>query len=408
MSDLVTRAQLTMLAKLLHVPVERVQHLEHLGADQLFALRDRMAGIMFDENAEMFSRIAMLVPIVPLQIAMPIVQKVTSPEMAGRSAGAVAVAHPKKAAAAMTMVDIAYGASAASFLDPRAVAKIAHVAPHGPVVDIANELMRRKDYITGGLFVDAATPELIRAIEAGVDDDEGLIRTGAYVHSGKVVSDILRVIIDASPGRIARLITTVVGGSDDLQIAALSVFARIDADLIEIIGDTLFEQEDPDAVGALVRNFVANDAISELMQFVGHLSESALRTFGGNPVAHEHDLLEAAVTAAADHDDPNVWHGLLNIADAADTDVQRRVLELVVAGDGELPTRIAASATDADLWPLLLRILANQTADLQERVAASWGSSLPEQVQETVLVRARELGLEEQLRPATAAMSAAG
>ena len=226
MSELVTRAQITLLARQLHVPEERVAHLERLGAAKLKDLREAMSHVMFDDNADVFRRVSMLVPIVPLPVVMPIVQRVCPPEMAGRAAGAIAVAHPKKSVSALTLVKPDYGASAAPFVDPRAVDKIAHLAPHPPVVAIAKELLSRRDYFTGGLFVDAATEDLIKSVEAGIDDDEGLIRTGAYVYSAKVLSNIIRVIIEASPDRIKRLVATSANGPTDLRLASLSVLSQ--------------------------------------------------------------------------------------------------------------------------------------------------------------------------------------
>ncbi|MBJ8344191.1 hypothetical protein [Antrihabitans sp. YC2-6] len=398
MSDLVTRAQLVILAKQLHVPVERVQYLEKLGAAHLLELRQAVADFLFDENSETFNRISALVPIVPLSIAMPIVQKVTAPEMAGRAAGAVGVAHPKKAVQAMTLVKPEYGALCAPFMDPRAVGTLAETAPHEPVVAIANVLLASKDYITGGLFVEAATPELIRAVEAGVDDDEGLIRTGSYVYSGKVLSEVLRVMVEASPARISRLVRTTVEGPVDLQLAALSVFSRLDGDLVETIGDVLFDEIDVSTVATLVRNYLANEAGSELLEFAGNLSSSALDTFAANPVLEDDDALRTLVDAASDKDAPGVWRGLVDVTAHANAATQAKILDFVLeTGDG-IPARLAHVATAGHLWPSVLRLLSSQDDSLQERIAEKWQPSLADGEHATVARHIQELRLDDSLK----------
>ncbi|MEV6426476.1 hypothetical protein [Nocardia sp. NPDC051463] len=70
MADLITKAQIILLARTLHVQAECLAHLEKLGADQLHQLQERMAGIIFDRNNTLFERLSALVPIVPLRISL--------------------------------------------------------------------------------------------------------------------------------------------------------------------------------------------------------------------------------------------------------------------------------------------------------------------------------------------------
>jgi hypothetical protein len=354
MTELVTRAQMILLARLLRVPVERIAYLEALGTDNLVALRERMSDIVFDENAETFRRISALVPVVPMSIMIPLAQKVVSPEMSGRSAGAISVAHPKKAVGAMSLLKPEYAASAMPYLDPRAVVQVAHLAPLEPIAAIAREVLRRKDYISAGLFVEAATPEIIRAVLDGVDDDEALMRSGSYVHSGKIISDILRVMIEISPPRISRLVTTTTQGEPDLQLAVLSVLSRIDHDLMETMGDVLFSESTPQDIESLTKNVVSEGAAAELLKFADHLSTTARETLAANPVTEDEEVLKGLVQAATERD---------------------------------------------ELWPPLLRILAKHDPDVQTRLVEVWGAKLSESERSKVQGHISSLGLEDSLQP---------
>lgn len=148
MTDLVTRAQLVLLARTLHVPVERLEHLERLGAQRLDELHQRISGTLFDQHTPVFERISALVPIIPLGVSLPIVQRMVPPTMTGRAAGAVGVQHPRKAIDALLRLSIEYAADCAPYVDPRTVGQLADQAPTGPVIEIVNELLRRHDYIT--------------------------------------------------------------------------------------------------------------------------------------------------------------------------------------------------------------------------------------------------------------------
>ena len=317
MSDLVTRAQLELLARTLHVPVERIQYLERLDATEIKSLRDAMSNFLFDEHAETFKRISAIVPLAPLSIFIPIIERMVPPMMAGRAAGAIGVAHPKKAAPSLMLLSTTYAADSAPYMDPRAVEKLVDYAPPGPVVDIANEIIRRQDFATAGMFVEYATPELVRAVEQGVQDDEGLLRTGAYVLSGETVSSVVRLIRDNSIERLHRLAKVAVGGPTDLRLATLSVWSRLDTDLIESIGDILAEEIPVADIADLVRCFVAEDAAVEWLSFAGRVTPSILDWLAANPVNSEPGVVASFERAAADHDSPEIRRALAALSGAA-------------------------------------------------------------------------------------------
>jgi hypothetical protein len=272
MSDLLHRAQLELLAKLLNVSPDRIAYLERFSAADLHVLRERISDAKFDASADMFRRISALMPIVPLSIAMPICQKICPPEMGGKAAGAIALAHPKKVATALSLVKPEYGASAAPYLDPRAVKQVAHLAPPLPIVAIANEILQRQDYVTAGQFVDVATPELIIEVEKGIDDDAGLIRSGAYVYSAKVLNNVVGLIAAHNRPRVHRIIAAMLTGDRDLQLAGLSVFSRLDDDLIKLTGEVLLEEGTDESLTALFQTFRDAGADEDIATLIRHMA----------------------------------------------------------------------------------------------------------------------------------------
>ncbi|MFE2959938.1 hypothetical protein [Nocardia tengchongensis] len=314
MSDLVTRAQITLLSRTLHVPEEQLAHLEQLGAANLHELQQRMATVMFAAHNAIFSRLSMLVPIVPLSISIPIVQRVVPPVMAGRAAGAIAVDHPQKAAEAVSLLDPVYAAQAVPYVDPHSVGQLAEIAPVEPVMRIINELLARGDHISAGPFLAYATPTLVQGVEELVHDDEGLIRSASYSYSGTNISVIVRHLLSGPGRRIPKLVHTILNGSQELRLAALSVFARCDSDVVTPIGDILFELGSTEEIADLVRTFLAAGAMPETLRFVAEFSPSALDLLAANPIVAEPDLIAALVDAADGSTEPAVWRGLLALA----------------------------------------------------------------------------------------------
>ncbi|WP_433665797.1 hypothetical protein ACQP06_18535 [Nocardia sp. CA-136227] len=373
MTDLVTRAQLVLLARTLHVPVQRLAHLEHLGPHRLHELQQRMAADLFDRHASVFDRIAKLVPIIPLAISLPIVQKLVPPTMTGRAAGAIGVQYPAKAIEALLRMDVGYAADCAPYLDPRTVGQLADDAPPEPVVAIVNELLARRDYITAGPFLAYATPELIRAVEQGVPDDEGLIQSAAFAYSSESISAVMRQLLAGEARRVPRLLGAVINGSKELRLAALSVFARCTPDVIAAVGDILFEVAPPSAVADLLSTFIAADATDDMLRFVGRLSPHALTRLALNPVLPE--IADALVDAVDGSSDVGVWRGVLESLARTPDDVRRRAGLRLARLDAATLLTLPALAQAARLWPPLLWVLAATDVDVQSRIGELWATA---------------------------------
>ncbi|WP_228000988.1 hypothetical protein [Nocardia australiensis] len=378
MTDLVTRAQIILLARTLHVPAQRLAHLERLGAAHLHELQQRMASIMFDQHAEVFARISKLVPIIPLTISMPLVQRIVPPMMTGRAAGAVGVDHPKKAADTVALLGTAYAADCAPYMDPRTVGQLADAAPPDPIVLILNEILRRRDYITAGPFLAYATATLIDAVEQGVHDDAGLIFSAAYAFSAESVSAILRQLLNGRWQRIPRILHTVLNGSPDLQLAALSAFARCDDDVMTAVGDILFAVGTSESISNLIVTAIRVGAIAELLTFTGRMNPQVLDAMAANPVIGDEAALTAIIGALDHRYEPSVWRGLLLLIQRSDTGIQQIVARLVADLSDSSVATLPSIAAETGLWPQLLQVLASGDTSVHTRIGAVWARLPPE------------------------------
>lgn len=396
MSDLVTRAQLELLSRTLHVPADRLAYLEKLGAANLHDLQERLAKVIFAQHNQTFSRLTLLVPIIPLSISLPLVQRMVPPVMAGRAAGAIGVDHPRKAAEAVGMLDPGYAAEAAPFMDPHSVGQLADIAPPKPVMRIINELLRRGDYITAGPFLAYATPELVRAVEEDVHDDEGLIRSASFSYSGENISTIIRHLLAGEARRIPKLVQTILHGSKELRLAALSVFARCDADVVAAIGDILFDVGTAEEIADLTETFIAAGAIPETLRFIGRLSPAALDLLAANPIVADPQAIDAVTAVLDGATEPAVWRGLLELAERTPAPTARRIAGRVSHFDTATLAQLPTILTTEHLWPPALKVIAAAEPDAQSRIGELW-SALPALERTDIELRIADLGLTEQL-----------
>ena len=92
MTDLVTRAQIALLADLLDADPAALASLEHLGPEGVRALHGAMSDALFDSLASVFARVSKLAPLVPNGVVATLAQKAVPPEAAGRAGGALGLA----------------------------------------------------------------------------------------------------------------------------------------------------------------------------------------------------------------------------------------------------------------------------------------------------------------------------
>ncbi len=378
MTDPVTHAQLILLARTLHVPTERIAHLERLGAQNLHDMQQRMAGIIFDRHAETFRRISRLVPIIPLGISMPLVQKLVPPTLTGRAAGAVGVEHPKKAAETVSLLGIDYAADCAPYLDPRTVGELADIAPPEPIVEIVNEVLRRRDYITAGPFLGYASPRLIEAVERGVPDDEGLIFSASFAYSSTALSSVLRQLLTGPAQRMPRMLRTVLSGSPELRLAALSVFARCDADVVTAIGEIAIGVGSPAALCDLIVTAIHGNAVPALTTFLGTLPDPALAAVAALPIFTDTAVAAALVRALDGCHESAPWRGLFAILARMDPALRPALAMMLAQQSDGVIGAVPSHATEADLWPILLNIVAAGENPVRNRIGHVWAALSPE------------------------------
>lgn len=263
MADILTRAQLSLLAALLQTDAANLASLERLGADDLKALRGALSDALFDEQAEAFARVGKLAPLVPNALVVTVAHRAVPPEVAGRVGGAVGLAHGDRAIGVLSGLKPAYLADAAPYVDPRVIPHFAPRLPAKLLIPSARELLRRRDYLTASRFAEFATDELIVAFERAIDDDEGIILTGVLVSDTNVMNDIMRA---AGPDRSLRMARAAAAGKPEVLAALVSLLNRIDPELARPAVAELLGHPDVDVVVHVLEVATAEGVVGELLE----------------------------------------------------------------------------------------------------------------------------------------------
>ncbi|WP_157101409.1 hypothetical protein [Nocardia shimofusensis] len=162
MTDRATARQLARLSAALHVPVERLDHLAVLGAEDLAVLTDRVLARLHVRYAARYRRLYRLGRRFPQRRAVPFAVRLLPPRLLGRViTAALTDEHGLESAArSLNSIDPTVIADAAPFIDPAAIGRAAHLSSGEVVGEVMAELLRRQDFATADLFVDYMTAQL--------------------------------------------------------------------------------------------------------------------------------------------------------------------------------------------------------------------------------------------------------
>jgi hypothetical protein len=225
MADLLTRAELTKLARALGTTPDRVEFLAGYPVDDLRRLRERISASLHDRHRGGVQRMAAASRILPIGVLAKIAERAMPPMLSARIAAEMA---PERAAELATNLSTDYLAEVCVELDPRAAGPIVGRLPIAVVVGVAAELLRRDEHLTIGRFVDAASDEVIRAVVESIEDDAELLHIATYVESAGQLDRLVGVLPEH---RMRGLVQAGVTGPPELRDELRSLAARVGEDL---------------------------------------------------------------------------------------------------------------------------------------------------------------------------------
>lgn len=336
MTALEVRAEIIKLGRVLDRNPEQLHFLVEVPAADIRRLRESVHEHLFNGDRATFRKLAAAAKLLPTRITAVIAQKAFAPVFVARIAGEMPV---DRAIDIAQRMDTGFLADVTPELDPRSVGPIIRQMPVQVVRDVALELIRRREYITMGLFVGYLTDAALEQVIAAIRDEEDLLQIGLFVEAREAIPKLVGMLSDQ---RLERLVALALDAAKDLWGPALSLMAHVDPAMQRRLGD-LVAREDDATLTRLLRRTVAEDLWPAVLPVVARMSPDA-----------QARLLRLDALA-----DPEVLRSI--VAAVEDGDLLREVLPLVAA-------TVAAGGVDVDGPQRLLRVAAE--ADLVPRVLA--------------------------------------
>jgi hypothetical protein len=316
--ELRVRAELIKLARVLGAREEQVAFLAPLGVEQLRRLGDRVSSALFDEYRTAFQKLADASRLLPASLVAKMSELVFGPVLSARISGLMP---PDRAIEVALKLRGRFLADVCIELDPRNASELLARMPTKIVVDVAQELLRRREHVTMGRFVDDLTNEAIRAVMQAVTDDAALVQIGFFVERRERLVELVELL---SPERVRAVVAAAASGPPEAQAAGLAMMSQL----------THRQQ--------------------------GRFGEAAI---GSGP-----KVLNALIAAAQREDATEVVAAVMQNVGAGGRAAFTRMLSGM---DDATLNAWARGTSEADLWRPALQILAGSSAEIQQEAAAA-------------------------------------
>lgn len=271
MPDVLTRAELVKLSRVLGTAPGAVAFLAGRGHLELRELQNAISRALFDEYRPAFQRLADASRLLPASLVAKLSELVFGPMLSARIAGLMP---PARAVEVATRLHTRFLADVCVEIDPRSAVDLLANIPTELVVTVAKLLLERGEFVTMGRFVDDLPDAAIRAVLKGVDDDAALVRIAGYVERRERLIELIEML---PAERLKQVVAAVAAGTPDVQAAGLAMMSQLSVRQQGRIGDIAISLGF-DALQSLVDAAARARAPDVVRTVLGHISAGSRKS----------------------------------------------------------------------------------------------------------------------------------
>lgn len=213
-----SRAELLRIANLMGVGPEDIEFLGQLSAASLAEFRQQLIGVYFEENPSL-KRLARIANMLPSSVIAKITEEAIGPILAARVVGEV---DTKAAVGILKRVPIDFICDTAVQADPRRVIPLFSETPTPIAKDVADELIRRKEYVAIGQLIAFVEDDVMEHALSNASDID-ILKSSFLVEDKERLGDGVAMLTDA---RVRSLIRT--AAKKEMWLEALDLMSHLD------------------------------------------------------------------------------------------------------------------------------------------------------------------------------------
>lgn len=359
MSRLAARAEVHKLGRTLGADAAQLAFLETLPPETLRELRLSVYETLFTLDQRLIQRVTRLLRYLPVWL-MAWIARLAGPLLAARVAGEM----PAQRAARMAQrLPPNFVADVCLHLDPRRAHDLIHALPTPTILAFARELLRRKDWITTGRFVDFLSDDAIRAVLEHIEDDESLLRIAFFVESRNRLDHVVHLL---PPERLKRAVLLAVDPAREVLTEVISLIVHVSYALKRELGD-LAAAQDQAVLDRVVQAAQEQGLWADLLPAISVLSIEAQRKLVNLPVLRRDPAVLEGILACAHAE--QLWCDVLPLVPYMEPDMRDAVARIAATLPPGAMAGPAHAALLGELWEPLLDLAARALPRLQRELA---------------------------------------
>ncbi len=271
MTQLTCRAEIVKLARLLALTPAQLEFLDAADPLAIRALRERMSDALFDDMRPRLQRVAAASKLLPAGVNAMIGEKVFGAMLCARVAGLLPADQALEIA---RKLPTGFLADVSLELDPRSAKGVIARLPAEQVVAIAQELIRRREFVVMARFVDYLLDSTLEKVIHAVHDDAVLLQVAYFLESPQRIDQIVQFM---SRERLASLIETAASGGVDAAgywDEALGLMLAVSEPTRRLLAD-LAAAQDEEVLASMLHAVQLQNLWDVLLPVVTSMSESA-------------------------------------------------------------------------------------------------------------------------------------
>lgn len=292
MSTIASRAEVLKLARLLGADENDFAFLGEHDALAIRALREQMTAQLYDDGKALLQKVAAATKLTPTSISAVIAEKALGPLLCARVASLVGA---EKAIDISKRLPAPFLAEVCLHLDPRRTAAIIRGTPVEQVLAVSKILQAQKEFVTMARFVDALSPEAIKAVINATPDEEPLLRTAVFAENPALHNELVSYL---PKSRLKSLISKATADAE-LWSAALSLMSHLNAEWKSVLGQLTAELDDA-TLNQIIDYSQAQNLWSVLLPVIAATPAAAQQRLLTGAAINTPKVLEAIAEAGKD------------------------------------------------------------------------------------------------------------
>lgn len=391
MSRLASRAELVKLALLTGANESQLAYLEAVPSETLRQLRIALLERYARQQHAVIRRLAAFARWLPVWLIVPLARWWLGPALTARIAGEM----PAPQAAAITQrLDPAFMADVAAWLDPRRARELIRLVTVDRIVDVAQSMLSRRDYVTMGRFVEFLADEAVRAVAERIPDEGELMQIVFHVESKNRLDHLVRVL---PPERIRAAILMVLDPARrPLWPKILSLVTHVGYALKRELGDLAASQGDA-VLDAIIHAVQEEDLWEDLLPVVACLSPEVQARVVNLEAICQPSMMRRILKAA---DATNAWPDLISLVQWMGPTAREAVADAVAAMPEDTLRRVAYAALLREQWEPTLDVVRRLPLERQQeclRIVEHYRAHADVETMERIDRRLRHHGLLEEV-----------